>query len=130
VLQTNMLLIGSWATLAVILTAAGAVWFARTVAHPLQVASQAAEGLARNQAVPSFRSQVIEANRLVGALHSASLELANARRQQQLLLQEMDHRVKNLLSVVIAMTHRTLARESDVDSREVDPAAQCVGAHT
>jgi two-component sensor histidine kinase len=119
VLQTNQFLIGSWTILTVILTAAGAVWFAGTVARPLQVASQAATGLARDRAVPLFRSRVIEANHVVSALHSASLELANAHRRQEILLKELNHRVKNLLSVVIAMAKRTLPHGVANGSRDL-----------
>jgi two-component sensor histidine kinase len=116
--HTNVVLIGGWTVLALVLTAAGATWFARTVARPLQIASQAAEGLVHNREMPPFQSRVVEANELVRALQGASLEISNAQKQQQLLLKELNHRVKNLLSVVIAITMRTLPSNQSSSPRE------------
>jgi two-component sensor histidine kinase len=58
--------------------------------------------LAQDRVVDSVSSRVVEVNNLVIALQRAGNELSKARARQRLLLDELSHRVKNLLSVVIA----------------------------
>jgi two-component sensor histidine kinase len=118
-LRTNLMLLGAWGAIALLLTAASATWFARVVARPIQAASQAATGLADGRAITPFRSGVAEANTLVTALHHASLDLGKAREQQRMLLDELNHRVRNLLSVIIAMTMRTLSSSRLQESRDL-----------
>jgi two-component sensor histidine kinase len=58
--------------------------------------------LAQDRVVDSVSSRVVEVNNLVIALQRAGNELSKARARQRLLLDELSHRVKKLLSVVIA----------------------------
>lgn len=118
-LRSNMSLLGLWSILAILLTAGLAAWFARAIAQPLRKASNAAADLAQARPVTPFRSRLDEANELVAALHGASVELSKAKSYQQMLLGELNHRVKNLLSVIIAMTARTLAGEATKGARDL-----------
>jgi two-component sensor histidine kinase len=118
-LRTNMLLLGLWGAVAMVLTVVMAAWFSRIVARPIEMAAQAAAGLAQEHGVDLVRSHVIEANHLVAALHRTGLEVTKAHEQQRLLREELSHRVKNLLTVVIAMTMRTLSSEHAKDEREL-----------
>jgi two-component sensor histidine kinase len=118
-LRTNMLLLGLWGAVALVLTVVMAAWFSCIVARPIEMAAQAAAGLAHEHGVDLVRSHVIEANDLVAALHRTGLEVAKAHEQQRLLREELSHRVKNLLTVVIAMTMRTLSSEVAKDEREL-----------
>ena len=117
-MRTNLMLLSLWSILAVVVTIAGALWFARIVAQPIQAASQAAMDLAHDRTVNPIESHVIEANDLVLALHRASIDLSKAHRQQSLLLGELNHRVKNLLSIVILMTTRALSSNQLKEPRE------------
>jgi len=118
-LRTNLMLLGAWSLVAVLLTAVGAAWFARIVARPIQAASEAAAGLPEDRPISPFQSHVIEANTLVHALHQASIDLSKAHAQQRLLLEELNHRVKNLLSVIIALTMRSLSGHQLKDARDL-----------
>jgi two-component sensor histidine kinase len=117
-LRTHLLLLGIWSAVALLMTAVGAAGFARMVARPLQSASRAAAELAHDRAMVAVPSHVTEVNTLVSTLQRAGNELSTARARQRLLLDELSHRVKNLLSVVIAMTQSSLASEDLKEARE------------
>ena len=118
-LHSNLTLLGVWSLLTLLLAAAGATWFARVLARPIHAAAQAAADLALARPVVPIRSHLIEANELVAALHSTSMELDRSRGYQRMLLGELNHRVKNLLSIIIAMTLRTLSSDQMRDARNL-----------
>jgi two-component sensor histidine kinase len=101
-----------WAVLAAIALASTfllAVLFARSMERPMRNASAAAAALGRAVPVQVADSRLDEAQTIVNAIREASLELKHRSDQQQLLLRELTHRVKNILAVVQSVAMRTLA---------------------
>jgi two-component sensor histidine kinase len=106
-----------WALLsfsALVLAGSLAWALARTMSRPITVATDAAAALGRGEAVRANSSSLLEANTLVSALQSASRELSERADHQRLLLNELSHRVKNVLAVVQAIIGRTLSDERSI----------------
>jgi two-component sensor histidine kinase len=101
-----------WSALALLLAVAGAAWFARGISRPVRAAARAAADLSLAKPIQPIQSHLIEANELVAALHDASQELSKSRDTQRILNGELNHRVKNLISVMMAVTLRTLSGET------------------
>ena len=106
----------------------GLAWLLeRSMSRPMHFASRAAGALSRGGVVAPLTSRLSEANAIVDALGNASAELAERARaqerweaRQRLLLGELSHRVKNILSVVQALAMRTLSdQRSMAEAREV-----------
>ena len=74
-------------------------------------ASDAATALGRGDPIAPLHSSIAEANGIVAALKHASAELGSRADQQRVLMQELSHRVKNIISVVSALASRTLSEE-------------------
>jgi two-component sensor histidine kinase len=105
---------------ALVLAIAAAWCFGRALDRPLRAASDAAAALGRGQPFAPLDSAVIEADRIVAALREAEVELHQRAEHQRLLLSELAHRVKNVLSVVQALIMRSLSEErSTAEAREV-----------
>jgi two-component sensor histidine kinase len=100
---------------ALLLAIAAAWWFGRALERPLREASDAAAALGRGEALSSLNSVVIEADRIVSALKKAELELRDRGERQRLLLDELTHRVKNVLAVVQALIMRSLSEERSIN---------------
>jgi two-component sensor histidine kinase len=105
---------------ALLLAIAAAWWFGRALERPLREASNAAAALGRGEALSPLDSAVIEADHIVSALREAEFELRERGERQRLLLNELTHRVKNVLAVVQALIMRSLSEErSTAEAREV-----------
>jgi two-component sensor histidine kinase len=110
--------LGAAATL--ILTITTAWLFGRALERPLRAASDAAVTLGRGEPLTAFNSAIIEADRIVATLKTADLDLRARDEHQRLILGELTHRVKNVLSVVQALMMRSLSEERSVaEAREV-----------
>ena len=97
---------------AAVALAAGSAWLLATfVARQMAVAADAARALGRGELVCALPVSLIEANTISRALTEASKELAERSAHQRLLLDELSHRVKNVLAVVQAVAMRTLSGE-------------------
>jgi hypothetical protein len=106
--------------IAVVLAALLAFPFGRTLVRPMSFASDAAGALGRGEPIGSLQSGLREANRVVDAMRTASIELQRREERNKLLLAEFNHRVKNILSVVVSLVQRTLSdKRAQADSREV-----------
>ena len=79
--------------------------------RPMRAASDAATALGRGDPIAPLQSSIAEANGIVAALKHASAELSSRADQQRVLMQELSHRVKNIISVVSALASRTLSEE-------------------
>jgi two-component sensor histidine kinase len=101
------------ASSALALAVAGALaWlFARAMEKPMEHASHAAAALGRNEPIVPLHSSLAEANAITAALEAASAELDRRAEHRRLLLNELSHRVKNLLAVVQSIVMRTLTGE-------------------
>ena len=103
---------------------AGAIFcawlFAPLMARPMTAAMEAAAALGREEPIAPLKSTLTEANAIVGAQQRASDELIQRAGHQRLLLHELSHRVKNLLSVVQSLVMRTLSEERSMsEARDV-----------
>ncbi len=113
-LRRSLLLWIAITAFALALTAMLAWLLARIIAQPLTKTAELANDLGRDQPLKPFSSSVTEANAIVEALVNASTELNQRRDHQQLLLNELSHRVKNLISVVQAVVMRTLTDQATI----------------
>jgi two-component sensor histidine kinase len=110
--------VGAAGALAIAIVAAW--WFGRALERPLRAASNSAAALGRGEALAPLDSAVIEADRIVAALRKAEVDLRQRGEHQRLLLNELTHRVKNVLSVVQALIMRSLSEERSIaEAREV-----------
>jgi two-component sensor histidine kinase len=106
-----------WASAAglALIISAGLAWlFAEMLAAPMVSAAAAARALGRNEPIPPLRSSVTEANAIVAALQQARDELAQRDDHQRLLLNELTHRVKNVLAVVQAVVMLSLSDQRSI----------------
>jgi len=113
-LRRSLLLWIAITLFALALTAMLAWLLARIIARPLTKTAELANDLGRDQPLKPFSSSVTEANAIIEALVNASAELNQRRDHQQLLLNELSHRVKNLISVVQAVVMRTLTDKATI----------------
>ena len=113
-LRRSLLLWTAITAFALALTAVLAWLLARIIARPLTRTAELANDVGRDEPLKPFSSSVTEANAIVQALVNASMELNQRRDHQQLLLNELSHRVKNIISVVQAVVMRTLTDQSTI----------------
>lgn len=90
------------------------ILFGRTLERPMMAAADAAAALGRNAPVPHLQSRLNEANTIVEALAQAREELTQREKAQQVLADELSHRVKNVLSVVQTLVNQTLSSERSI----------------
>ena len=105
-LRWNILAAGS----GVALVAALLAWLlAGLIARPLRELAGAAGALGRDQPVPPLpRSLVREGTMIADALAAAADELARRSQAHRLLIDELNHRVKNTLATVQSMAGQSL----------------------
>ncbi|QGY00766.1 HAMP domain-containing protein [Methylobacterium mesophilicum SR1.6/6] len=105
-LRANILVAGS----AVALAAALLAWLlAGLIARPLRELAGAAGALGRGQPLPVLpRSLVREGTMIAEALEAAADELARRAQAHRLLIDELNHRVKNTLATVQSMAAQSL----------------------
>ncbi|MGU3664892.1 sensor histidine kinase [Methylobacterium sp. A49B] len=105
-LRENILVAGS----AVALAAALLAWLlAGLIARPLRELAGAAGALGRGQPLPVLpRSLVREGTMIAEALEAAADELARRAQAHRLLIDELNHRVKNTLATVQSMAAQSL----------------------
>jgi two-component sensor histidine kinase len=119
-LRRTFWLWGAITLAALSLALAGAWLFGRFMAAPMAAATAAAASLAEEKPIEPLRSRLTEANDIVAAQQRASGELRKRAEQQDRLLHELSHRVKNILAVVQSLVGRTLSGERPLkEAREV-----------
>jgi two-component sensor histidine kinase len=105
---------------AFVVTIGLAYWFGRMLSRPISGMAQTAKSLATGQQIMFTGSSLTEANVVLSAMEHASRELREREHHQALLLQEVNHRAKNLLSVVQAVVSRSLSKtRSMVENRDL-----------
>ena len=114
-MQSSLLLWGIGTAAAALLTLVLASVMARTLSLPINQVSMAARAIGRGERIAPMRSHLNEANAVIDALASAGAAIAERaeaqkrwERRQSLLLAELNHRVKNTLTVVQALAMRSL----------------------
>ena len=107
------------AALALAITLAAAWWLGRAMERPMRAASDAAAALGRGGPIAPLQSSIAEANSIVAALQNANSELTRRADQKHVLMQELSHRVKNIISVIQALASRTLSEERSIAEARV-----------
>ena len=87
-----------------------AAWFGNRIAKPIRSLAGAAYALGKGEAVQPLSTGIREVDRVGEALASASLSLREADARQNLLMHELNHRVKNTLATVQSLAWQTLRR--------------------
>ena len=100
---------GVLAGLSFVLALSGAGLFARLMARPIEASMEAAAALGREDPIAALKSSLTEANAVVAAQQRASEQLGKRAAHQRLLLHELSHRVKNILTVVQSLVQRTVS---------------------
>jgi two-component sensor histidine kinase len=87
--------------------------FGRRITGPLTAVNDAAETLGRGGTISMPPTGIREINRLREVLLNAEEELRRREKQQQLLVRELNHRVKNTLAIVQALASQTKQQNPD-----------------
>jgi two-component sensor histidine kinase len=98
-----------------ILGVALAYLFATFMARPLEAASIAAREIGLGRHIEPVKSPLVEANTVMEALSTASLELKRRQEHADFLMGELAHRAKNQLAVVKGMALQTARESATVD---------------
>ncbi|MFC4172691.1 sensor histidine kinase [Microvirga sp. GCM10011540] len=99
--------IAGWGALVALVTAVLAWFAAELVARPLRALASSAEALGRGEPIRVQERGPSEVGRVADALTAASRDLAERDRRQTLLINELNHRVKNTLATVQTMAALT-----------------------
>jgi two-component sensor histidine kinase len=119
-LRRTSLLWGAVAAFAALLTGTLGWLLASNMTRAMGRATNAARALGAAQPVAVAKSSLAEVNDVVAAMERASTALSQRDEHQRLLLNELSHRVKNVLAVVQAIAMRTL------DGRRPMPEARSI----
>lgn len=114
-LRWNLLVFGTL----VAVIAAGLAWLlAGRIARPLRELAEAAAALGRDEPLPALpRSLVREGRSVAEALVFASAELRRREVVRRLLVDELNHRVKNTLATVQSLAAQSLRRLTGEDAQ-------------
>ncbi|KAA2237576.1 sensor histidine kinase [Salinarimonas soli] len=99
--------IAIWGALVALLTAVLAWFAAEIVVRPLRTLAGSAAALGRGEPIAVPEGATSEVGQVADALAAAARELDAKERRQQLLIKELNHRVKNTLATVQAMAMLT-----------------------
>jgi two-component sensor histidine kinase len=113
-LRGHILLFGSLVALAAALIA----WvLAGRITRPLHAIVEAASALGQHKPLPALPRTTVREGRLIAvALEAASAELRQRETARRLLVDELNHRVKNTLATVQAIAAQSFKGLSDADS--------------
>ncbi len=99
--------IAMWGALVALVVAALGWFAAELVARPLRALAGSARALGRGEPIVVHRGAPSEVGEVADALAQASRELSARERRQTLLVNELNHRVKNTLATVQSMAMMT-----------------------
>jgi two-component sensor histidine kinase len=99
----------------------GLAWFASSrIAKPADLFEAAADEMSRGKAPAIEKTGVKEFDGVVKRFEAAAAEIRQRAEHQQLLLNELRHRVKNILAVVQSLAVRTLSDPRSIsDARNI-----------
>lgn len=100
--------IAGWGALVALVIAVLAWFAAELVARPLRMLAGSAAALGQGQSIQVPRRGPSEVGRVADALSAAARNLAEKDRRQTLLINELNHRVKNTLATVQTMAALTV----------------------
>jgi two-component sensor histidine kinase len=105
--------IAGWGALVALLTGVLAWFAAELVARPLRVLAGSAQALGRGEPIRVPEHVPSEVGQVADAMAAASRKLAEKDRRQTLLINELNHRVKNTLATVQTMARLTARSAPD-----------------
>jgi len=105
--------IAGWGALVALLIGVLAWFAAELVARPLRVLAGSAQALGRGEPIRVPAHVPSEVGQVADAMAAASRELAEKERRQTLLINELNHRVKNTLATVQTMARLTARSAPD-----------------
>lgn len=91
-----------------------ALAYGRYLTPPILALRNAALQLARRRSLQPIKVGIRELDAVSDAIGAASTDLERQDRAEQILINELNHRVKNSLVVVQSIAHQTLARASSM----------------
>ncbi|MFL6799998.1 MAG: sensor histidine kinase [Xanthobacteraceae bacterium] len=104
---------------AIMLSALLAYLFGTTFTSATSQLAQRAAALGAGKHVAAMSSPLAELESVGEALMHAAAAIEQRERERQLLINELDHRVKNTLAIVQSIVHQTLRAEtSDISARQ------------
>jgi two-component sensor histidine kinase len=80
----------------------------RSIAGPMKGLASMAQHVGRGEAITAPASGLVEIDRVGDALSLASMQLREADRRQKLLIDELNHRVKNTLATVQSLSWQVI----------------------
>ena len=118
-----LLLLLAGAVLVLALSVVLAMWWARRLAAPMRLLAASATALGKGQMPQPITSSVREINQVGDVLVAAASSLRQHEQERdaveerlRLLLAELDHRVKNTLALVQAMTRQSTGHAQSVEA--------------
>jgi two-component sensor histidine kinase len=99
--------IAGWGALVALLIGVLAWFAAELIARPLRILAGSAQALGRGEPIRVPEHAPSEVGQVADAMAAASRELAEKDRRQTLLINELNHRVKNTLATVQTMARLT-----------------------
>ena len=109
--------VGLLSAVLIALGIASALWFGRRITRPLQQLEVAAAALIENKKITLARTDLREVNRALDAFEITSSALAERQQRQQILVTELNHRVKNTMSMIHSVA--VLAARSATDVKDM-----------
>lgn len=109
----RFLIVGGLGLIALAIGAA--VFLARRLENSVLAIAAMADGLARGEIVSPVTSRISELDTVGKAISNASFDRSEAEQQIRLILRELAHRTKNLLTVAQAIIRQTVRQSGDLD---------------
>jgi two-component sensor histidine kinase len=105
--------LGVMALLAFALVVALALWLGRIIARSVGQAARAAIASGEGGPLLPSGTPIVEVNTLMAELGETAARRQAAEEKERLLMREVNHRAKNMLSVVDAIAHQTAAKNPE-----------------
>lgn len=109
-LRRFLLIVSAFGALLLVVFFMLAAWFGKRIADPIRSLSVAAHALGQGKPVSLLTTGLREVDRVGEAMAAASAGLRVADERQKLLMNELNHRVKNTLATVQSLAWQTLRR--------------------
>lgn len=125
-LQRALLVTALIAGLGVVCSLLLAFAYGRQLLPPIGVLRNSTLRLARRRAIEPVRVGIAELDAVSDAIASASSDLERQDRAERILINELNHRVKNSLTVVQSIAQQTLARAASTEGFRADFSGRLV----
>lgn len=89
---------------------------ARQLRTPIRQIAEMADQIGRGKIVSPVQTRIDEANQVAIALSNASFDRSEAEDRIHLIMHELVHRTKNIMTLIQAMIRQLARKETDIDS--------------